>query len=263
MSRRQMFGPAFVCLCAVVMASCAGGPGHRQSGTRQVSSGASPQLPSESGPERSVLERYLTNPTILAILASRAEEWNDHLDLSIETSAPTHVTPIILQQPEWEEGSDHPFRGRWIIRYSVEGAPARLWYNVAFRAVQGYPPAHRAMPLGETLVTRELFDDIIRDVLRATRFKLEQEGQEVRLDAAGPWKAVVAYTELLNPPRRDGDGAVTGAWQERWTVRMNRIDNPVLLDFVPDGNGGTKVLITVEPNKEAADSSDFPPFETS
>ncbi len=191
-------------------------------------------------------EKYIRGEHIVGILLKEAEEWNEFLEIPIEVRELSYLHLIILIPPEWTGGESNPSSGSWIVRYSLTGAPENFWYNVAFQAIPGGTPHVVPMAMGESLTTRELFDDAIRDVLSAARMKLREDGYEVRIEAAGPWKPVVAYTFLVTSPNLTTGSAAEGAWREKWIVRMNRMDTEVWLDFLPDGEGGTNIVVTVE-----------------
>ena len=193
-------------------------------------------------------ESYIRTEYIVEILLEEAGEWNEFLAIPAPSEELSYLHLIILTPPEWTVGEIHPSSGSWIVRYSLAGSPDDLWYNVAFHAVPGGKPLAVPMAMGESLTTRELFDDAVHDVLAAARLKLKEEGVDVRIDAEGPWKPVVAYTFLVRPPNLKSDNTATTGWREKWIVRMNRTDTEIWVDFLPDGEGGTDIVVTAEAN---------------
>jgi hypothetical protein len=191
-------------------------------------------------------EEYVRTLPIVQVLLEEAGEWNDFLNIPVQSHRLSSVHLIILEKPIWTDESIHPISGTWIVRYSLAGAPEYLWYNVGFKAVEGEVPRRITMTMGESLATRALFDAAIRTVLAATRMKLEEDGEDVQIEAKGPLKPVVAYTYLIQPPELDAEGNLIGTWREKWIVRMNRTDTEVWLDFRPDGAGGTDIVVTTE-----------------
>jgi hypothetical protein len=178
-------------------------------------------------------EAYVATPAHQAETLKAAKttgRWLASGCTSGQSFSPSRVTAVTSPVAFAPDGM--PLRGIWMERLSASGCGSSMLLNVAWiagtdRIIAGSmaPGATRANPLLQTSATR--------DILLIARKKTPSCGA----------KSAFLYDTVADPT---APGVAPDTWSERWTLSScdKRLTVPV--DFMPDGQGGTKLAIRDE-----------------
>ena len=212
-----------------------------------------PETPSKAeppSPEQIRFDGYIASDGFARRLVEAAIT-NDAY-LGRDCPKPYTVKPVeALQQPEpsltMPEGSAHPTKGIWRVRYQVTRCEATLTYNAIFGARADAPPNMRISTPGTTTAGSELAREMHSDI-RVTA--LEHAGMERCSDQR-------IVDTVAKPLRREveSDGSIWSEFtQETWTMDVcGRLVEIALHHGFRDGVGYPQYII------EDADEPDWKP----
>lgn len=135
--------------------------------------------------------------------------------------------PVVMQK-----GYTHPIEGFWVVRYELTRESGKYTYNVAFKAQKGEKPTMIPMVMGTTQAGVVLLYDVL---LSAGPFAYAYLGNGVSEEEFQK-TFVVADTKVI-----EGQG---DKWKEEWLMKACGKEISMIIEFTPDGQGGTHFNIS-------------------
>lgn len=146
------------------------------------------------------------------------------------------IEPIsvgVVQPLFFPEGSVHPTRGMWTIRYRFDRCNESITYNALFRANAQGPATIFDMPPGTTLASPQLMRDL-NPALYIAASSHNKDNRDCKVVA-------VMDTSVTKQPAslNVGGETIDGVWEEQWTVRTCSGTFSMPFCFIPQKAGGT------------------------
>jgi len=156
----------------------------------------------------------------------------------------------ILQPIVISPGDQYPTSGIWMHRYELNRGDQIRTYNVYFFAQPDRPPKRAEMIMGHSRANLKQVGDALPDVLRAAITR----NPKAELDNTEHPPTVADANVVEGPVETpDNQGNRQKTWMEKWMVRVQGQDTPVLVRFTVTAHGG---LTTYEVLNEK-DTADF------
>jgi len=164
--------------------------------------------------------------------------WDKKLGLQQNCKSQFHVKPIgfvILAPINLPENEAHPVEGAWKHRFEFERCGDTKIYNAIFVSKKGTKPELRPYFPGTSKASPQLIHDAMTLAVSSASFKLKEKGVKECKDM------VVADMRVTQMPHEvvERGTVYPGVWQESWTFVGCGQPVDVLINFTPDGKGGT------------------------
>lgn len=139
----------------------------------------------------------------------------------------------VLQPLSFPEGSAHPNKGIWTIRYRFDRCNESVTYNALFRANQQGPSTVFHLPPGTTRASPKLMQDLSPALFTAASTR-NSDQKDCKIVAVTDTSVTVQPTSV-----KVGDETLDGVWEEQWTVRTCSGTFNMSFCFIPERTGGT------------------------
>jgi hypothetical protein len=187
---------------------------------------------------------YLYSGPTIQTLSRFGAEQDKKFGLQADCTSQPHVKllNVILHSPiDFPDGSQHPTKGVWQIRYQFERCGASKVYNAMFIAdSHGAPPKSGAYFPGSSCCDPLLLKDAMMSALQGAMFR---SGNKTCKEFE------IFDIQVSEQPHDVGERK--GVWSEVWTFRWcgEMVDVPMTFAPDPDGGGVTfRCRLTDSPN---------------
>lgn len=142
----------------------------------------------------------------------------------------------ILAPINFPEDKSHPIEGAWKHSFKFERCGEMKIYNAIFVAKKGATLEVKPYFPGETIASPQLISDAMKGAVLAASVKIKKDK-----NAPECKELIISDMKVTETPHNvvESDKTISGAWQENWTFWGCGRSINVLMDFVPDGKGGT------------------------
>lgn len=142
----------------------------------------------------------------------------------------------LLQPINLPDGKVHPVAGAWSIAFSSERCGQKKIYNAIVMAKNGGKAEVKPYHPGITMASPLLLKDSMMAayVSAANKLRIKHSKNDCKdID--------LIDMNITQQPHDIADGGKTfkGVWQEKWTLKGCGLNVDVLMNFTPDGVGGT------------------------
>jgi len=157
------------------------------------------------------------------------------------------ISVAVLQPLSFPEGSAHPNRGAWTVRYRFDRCNESITYNALFRANAQGPATVIHLPPGTTLASPQLMQDLNPALFMAASAR-NPDNKDCKIVAVTDTSVTAQPASL-----KIGEETLDGVWEEQWTVRTCSGTFSAAFCFIPAKAGGTTWTQTkCEPDNIAA-----------
>lgn len=181
---------------------------------------------------------YITSPSFAQAMHQLGREEDKKLGIQLDCKSPYEVKPItamVLKPLEFSPGLMNPIQGVWLIRYNLVRCGESKTYSVILSAdSKGEKPKASSYLPGVSLAAPQLVVDASVIAIANAGLKVKECKEHLFFDMA-----------VTEPPHDviEGDKLLKGVWSELWTFSMCGKLVEVPIKFIPDGKGGTSIVV--------------------
>jgi len=184
---------------------------------------------------------YLSSHEQMEAMYRVGVSWDRRLGLQQDCRQQYRVNPLslrVISPISLPEGQSVPTTGQWVCRFGFERCGETKIYNAMFVAKDGIKPEVAASWPGVTNASPQLISDAMLTAAVKASTKLKQEQG---IECKDSKDIIISDMEITQQPHDLVESGKTYAaeWQERWSFIACGQPVDILIDFVPDGKGGT------------------------
>jgi len=165
--------------------------------------------------------------------------WDKRLGLQQDCKSQFRVKPtafVVVVPISFPDNNNHPTQGAWKHRFEFERCGETKIYNAIFLAKNGDTPETKPYFPGASIASPRLIADAMQTAVASASLKLRKD------KGVNDCKDVVVSDMKISQAAHDVIDAgktYSRVWQEDWTFLACGQSVHILMDFTPDGQGGT------------------------